>query len=99
MTRIHFPIRNGGERIDTAHTCCTGECDQGRRCPLVVPRVSACAGRPEPVRQRRGAPVQVTGGPIPRRRRARRFLRALWRATTTLPGAAWRFLTARKARL
>lgn len=59
--------------------CCDGTCQQGRRCPLVVPRVSPLAG----------VPVQlVTGGPVPRRRRAAHFCRALWR-----------FLTDRKVRL
>jgi hypothetical protein len=46
--------------------------EQGQRATNPVPRISPLAG----------VPVQVTGGPVPRRRRARHFFRALWRFLT-----------------
>lgn len=45
---------------------------QGRYATDPVPRVSPLAG----------VPVQLTGGPVPRRRRAVHFFRALWRFLT-----------------
>ncbi|GAC1664428.1 MAG: hypothetical protein PVS3B2_00030 [Candidatus Dormibacteraceae bacterium] len=53
-----------------ATTCCTGECNQGRACPLLPPRGPVVVRMPPPR-------VQLTGGRIPRARRMRRFLRAL----------------------
>lgn len=53
-----------------AITCCTGECNQGRACPLLPNHVPVVVRMPPPR-------VQLTGGRIPLRRRVRRFLRAL----------------------
>lgn len=78
-------------RIDThrAATCCTGECNQGRRCPLVVDRISPLAGTPRaPIHQQPviGALLQP-GQVIPirpaitfHRAPAWRRLRRAWRA-------------------
>ena len=38
--------------VRQATICCHGSCEQGRRFPLVVPRVSPRAGRPAPIQQR-----------------------------------------------
>lgn len=54
-----------------ATTCCTGECNQGRACPLLPQRGPVVVRMPPPR-------IQLTGGRIPRARRARRFLRELW---------------------
>lgn len=60
---------------------CTGNCNQGRaRCDCVdtelantvPPRLQLVRSVPS------RAPIQVSGGPVPRARRVRRFMRALW---------------------
>lgn len=64
--------------------CCDGSCNSGRRCPLVVDRISHLSGVPrEPVHQRASVPVQMQVFPTPRTRRVRRFLRDLVRLLTS----------------
>lgn len=82
-----IPLRNGGARVNTrrahvAHHCCDGTCQQGRECPLVVQR--AARAPLDPVHQRSVVPVHLTGGRIPRARRARRWTReAVLRVTSS----------------
>lgn len=52
MKRYFVPGAMDRHGIARATTCCTGECNQGRSCPLTVDRICADSTPREPVRQR-----------------------------------------------
>jgi hypothetical protein len=91
MKRAFVPGYFDHDVVARATTCCTGECNQGRSCPLTVDRVCRGTVRAEPVRQRPVIGAQLAPGSwvpvrpaiqhvrVSRLRRARRALRALWR--------------------
>ncbi len=88
MKRHFVPGSYDHNGVARASTCCTGECNQGRQCPLTVDRVCRTAQRLAPVQQRPVIGAQLMPGQVvylrpaiertktSRWRRARRALRA-----------------------
>lgn len=76
--------------IARASACCTGECNQGRSCPLTVDRICHAAAPLAPVRQRPVIGAQLAPGQVvllrpaivrcktSRWRRVARALREFW---------------------
>ena len=52
MKRHFLPGAYDAHGVPRANTCCTGECNQGRSCPLTVDRVCGSVVPLKPVRQR-----------------------------------------------
>lgn len=61
---------------------CTGNCKQGRSCTCDTELASTHAPRLELVVSRPTVRWQTSGGRVPRSRRVRRFIRALFRFFT-----------------
>lgn len=70
MKRYFIPGVVDRHGVARATTCCTGECNQGRSCPLTVDRVCSASKPLERVRQRPVIGAQLHPGQVVRVRPA-----------------------------
>ena len=64
MKRYFIPGTVDRHGVARATSCCTGECNQGRSCPLTIDRVCKASMPLEPIRQRPVIGAQLHPGQV-----------------------------------
>ena len=78
MKRHFVPGGYDVHGVPRATTCCTGECNQGRSCPITVDRVCHAVKPRQPVRQRPVIGAQLEPGQVIRIHPAIERVRPSW---------------------
>lgn len=93
MKRHLIPGGYDHHGVARASTCCTGECNQGRSCPLTVDRICHAVVPQQPIRQRPVIGAQLIPGGVVRIQPAvQRCKPSRWKRTCRSAREFWAFL-------